>query len=320
MRTAALTLVTFVALGYAANAQKFSLLPQVGFENSKTTIRYNGLSSFSPLGGVKFSPQISLRLNYESKQGHGLFLGVATSRSLVSFSFADPENGMNNYTATTSDMRLRLEGGYQFSSKPIYFNKNKTNQSSAAKPDQKNAGKKNCSSHTAGSQCAKNYTSSSRCSDNANKVKPQTQKSKGTWIRIQPSVGMAYIPTVKAGVVSKTQGSQTLYEYRAGNWNTALITGTGFEFGKNSTRQFTISINYIKGIGNLSTETISMASGIKTVTTTLQSAVSGWNMKAGIPFTLGTKKPATRTKTEKKTQQPKINCAQYRIYRCNKTN
>ena len=31
--------------------------------------------------GVKFTPQASLRLNYSSKQGHGFFLGAATSRS-----------------------------------------------------------------------------------------------------------------------------------------------------------------------------------------------------------------------------------------------
>jgi len=322
MRTATLILVSFVAFAYAANAQKFSLLPQVGFENSKTTIRYNDLNSFSPLGGVKFSPQASLRLDYRSKQGHGAFLGVATSRSLVSFSFADPEIAMNNYTATMGDMQLRLEGGYQFSSKPIYFNKNKTNQPSAAKPKQKQEGKKDCSSYSARSQCSKNYSSSNRYSGKANKVKPQAQnRNKGTWVRIQPSVGMAYIPSVKTDVIAKTQGGQTLHEYRAGNWNTALITGAGFEFGRNNTRQFTVSVNYLKGIGNLNTETISTASGTKTVTTTLQSAVSGWNMKVGIPFTLGGKKPAIKTKTEKKTQEPKRNCGQYRIiYRCNKMN
>lgn len=320
MRTATLILVSFVAFAYAANAQKFSLLPQVGFENSKTTIRYNDLNSFSPLGGVKFSPQASLRLNYKSKLGHGFFLGAATSRSLVSFSFANAENGMNNYTATTGDMQLRLEGGYQFSSKPIFFNRNKSKQPTAAKPEQKKAGKTDCSSYSARSQCTKKYNSSS-CSD-AKKTKSQVQnKNKGMWVRIQPSVGMAYIPSGKTDVIAKTQGGQTLYEYRAGNWNTALITGAGFEFGRNNTRQFTVSVNYLKSIGNLNTETISTSSGTKTVTTTLQSAVSGWNMKVGIPFTLGGKKPAIKTKTEKKTQESKRNCGQYRIiYRCNKMN
>src|SRR5215475_5937641 len=112
MRAAALTLLCFVASVYAANSQRFSLLPQVGFENSKTNISYNHLSDFSPIG-IKFSPQASLRLNYSSKQGHGFYLGVASSRSIVHFSFTDPESGMNNFKAVAGNMQLRLEGGYQ---------------------------------------------------------------------------------------------------------------------------------------------------------------------------------------------------------------
>ena len=55
MRTAALTLLSFVAFGYAAKAQKFSLLPQVGFENSKTKIQYNNLFFFFACRGSFFS-------------------------------------------------------------------------------------------------------------------------------------------------------------------------------------------------------------------------------------------------------------------------
>ena len=92
MRTAALTLLSFVAFTLAAKAQKFSLLPQVGFENSKTKILYNNHPSFSP-SGVVFSPQAALQLNYKMKSGHGAYLGAASSRSTVSFSFTDPETG-----------------------------------------------------------------------------------------------------------------------------------------------------------------------------------------------------------------------------------
>ena len=312
MRNAALTILCFVALGYAANAQKFSLLPQVGFENSKTKISYNDLQSFSPLG-TKFSPQASLRLNYSSKQGHGFFLGAASSRSIVSFSFTDPETGMNNFTATTGNMQLRLEGGYQFNTKPISLNKSK--QSSA-----NNTKKKNCSSSSR-SNCSKSY-SSNRCSGNSDKAKqPSFSKNKNSWVRIQPSVGMGFIPAVKTDVVTKTQSGQTTYQYNAGNWNTALIAGAGFEFGRGSTRQFTVSVNYFKGLGNLDEQTISSVSGGKSVTTILESATSGWNVKIGIPFTLGGKKPAIKNRTEKKTEQRKSGCGQYRIiYRCSKSN
>jgi hypothetical protein len=283
MRNAALTLLCFVAIGYAANAQKFSLLPQVGFENSETKISYNNLQSFSPLG-IKFSPQASLRLNYSSKQGHGFFLGVASSRSLVSFNFTDPETGMNNFTATTGNMQWRMEGGYQFSSKPLSLK---------------------CSSSCARS-CSRN--------SNSNKEKqPSLSRNKNSWVRIQPSIGMGFIPAVKSDLVSKTNAGQTTYQYNAGNWNTALIAGTGLEFGRGSTRQFTISINYIKGIGNLNNQVISSEEAGKTVMTTLSSTTSGWSVRAGIPFTLKAKPAAKRSGTKQHR-----GCPYRTMYRCNR--
>ena len=316
MRTAALTLVSLVAFGYATKAQKFSLLPQVGFENSKATIRYNDLSSFSP-AGVSFSPQVGLKFTYTSKPGHGVFLGAASSRSIVPFSFTDPENGMNNYKTTTGDMQLRFETGYQFNSKPLYFKKTGTNTVKQA--ENKIAEKKSCSSSSYRSHCLKNKSTASRSATPGKQKQTLQSTNRGSWVRLQPSVGMGFIPAVKTDVITKIENGQTAYEYRAGNWNTALMTGMGFEFGKNKTRLFTLSINYFKGIGNLDKQTISTVTATKTLTTQLQSKVSGWNMRIGVPFTLGAKKPAIKQQTQKKTQQSK--CGQYRImYRCNKTN
>lgn len=318
MRNAALTLLCFVALGYAANAQRFSLLPQAGFENSTTKISYNDLRSFSPLG-TKFAPQASLRLNYSSKEGHGFFLGVASNRSLLSFRFTDPEKGMNNFIATTGNMQFQLEGGYQFNSKPIPLNGSK--QPAIKKQTANTSTKKSCGSYAPRSSCSKNYNSSGCRSGNTNKTKqPAQRKTNNSWVRIQPSIGMGFIPSVKTDVTTTTQGAQTTYQYNAGNWNTALMAGAGFEFGKGRTRQFTISLNYFRGIGNLDKQTISSVAGTKSITTTLQSSVSGWNMKIGIPFTLGPKKPAIIKKVEKKTEQ-KSGCGQYKIiYRCVKKN
>ena len=297
MRNAAL-LLFFVAFGYAAMSQRFSLLPQVGFENSKTKISYNDLKAFSPLG-VKFSPQASLRLTYASKQGHGFFVGAATSRSVVSFSFSDPETGRNNFTATSGNMQLRLEGGYQFNSHPISLGKSK--QSSTD-----NATKKNCCSH-----------SHSCCSRSSGKAQqPSLSSGRNSWVRIQPSVGLGFIPGIKSDIIAKTQNGQTAYQYNAGNWNTAVIAGAGFEFGKGSTRQFTVGLNYFKGIGNLDQKTISALSSGKLVTTQLSSATSGWNLKIGIPFTLNAK-----NKTGKRTENRRSGCGQYRmIYRCIRSN
>lgn len=303
MRAAALPILFFVAGSLAANAQRFSLLPQVGFENSTTNISYNDLSSFAP-EGMKFSPQASLRLNYSSKQGHGFFVGVASSRTTVLFSFADPETGMNQFSSTAANMQFRFEGGYQFNSKPIALGKSGSSKSTSAK--------KQCGDYKP-SSCQK--ASASRCG--SSKSSPAAAKSssapKGSWMRIQPSIGMGYNPFTMDNVVSTTKNGQAVTEYRAGNWNTALIVGTGVEFGRGKDRLFTVSLNYFKGLGNLDEQDMVLTSGTKAVHTRLDSKVSGWNMRVGIPFTLA-KKPATK---KAKTAPAKKHCGQYKvIYRC----
>ena len=316
MRTAALTLVSFVAFGFAAGAQKFSLLPEVGFENSKTKVHYNDLPSFTP-AGITFTPQVGLKFNYTSQKGHGVFLGAANSRSIVEFSFTDPENGMNSFTTTTGCMQWRLESGYQFNSKPLQLKKSGNN--TAKSEENKISEKKQCGSFSFKSHCTKNKTSASRPGGTEKTKQGQGSVAKGSWVRLQPSVGMGFIPSVKTNVVTETHNGLTTYEYRAGNWNTALMTGMGFEFGKNNSRLFTLSVNYFKGIGNLDKETITTEIGAKTLTTQLQSEVSGWNMRIGIPFTLGAKK--TVKQQPEKTQQRKTSCSQYRnMYHCTKTN
>jgi hypothetical protein len=296
MRNAALILFFFVAFGYAAKSQRFTLLPQVGFENSMTKVNYNDLGSFSP-AGAKFSPQASLRLNYSSKQGHGFFIGAATSRSIVAFSFTDPENGMNSFTTTPGDMQVRLEGGYQFSTKPISLGGSKQSSTTATE-------KRNCS-----------HSCSHSCSRSSNKEKPiSSGAGKNSWVRIQPSVGMAYIPFAENDIETNTEAGQTTYEYSAGNWKTAVMAGTGFEFGRGKTRQFTVSVNYFKAIGGLNEKTLTTVSSGKTVTTTLSSASSGWNVRVGIPFTLKAKPKAPAKPVQ---QQRHSGCGQYRVmYRC----
>ena len=130
--------------------------------------------------------------------------------------------------------------------------------------------------------------------------KKSENKNKGGWVRLQPSMGIGFIAAPKTDIVTKTDGSLTAYEYRAGNWNTAFLTGMGFEFGRNNQRLMNVSINYFKGIGNMNKQTVSNESGIKTTYATLESNASGWNMRVGIPFTLAEKKPG------KQKMQPKL--------------
>ena len=298
----------------AMNAQKLSLTPQVGFENSRTSVNYNDLGSFAPLGG-EFNPQVSLRLDYKFKQGFGPYIGVSTSRSGVLYSFNDIENGMTAYTATKANMQLRMEAGYQYTTKPIFFNKAKQSTSTSKT---KSSGKSSCGSYSYRSSCSKNSSSqSSRCQSKNTATKKVENKNKGGWVRLQPSMGIGYIAAPKTDIVTKTDGSLTAYEYRAGNWNTAFLTGMGFEFGRNNQRLLNVSINYFAGIGNMNKQTISNESGIKTSHASLESKASGWNMRVGIPFTLAEKKPA-KQKSVNKTKKTS-GCDKMRIeykYRC----
>ena len=209
-------------------------------------------------------------------------------------------------------MQVRLEGGYQYSSKPIFFKG--SGQSSKSSTTKTSGEKSSCHAYRS---CCMRSSASYHCSGSKSKTsntKPSPSKNKGGWMKIQPSIGVAFIPWVQDNVVSKTGNGQTAYEYAAGNWTNAVIAGTGFEFGRNKTRLFTVSINYFKGIGNLNTQTIESVSGSKVVTTTLKSAASGWNMRVGIPFTLGAKNNSSKTKSS---QHKTGGCSQYRtIYRC----
>ena len=287
----------FIVSSLAMNGQKLSLTPQVGFESSKTTVNYNSLGSFAPMGNV-VSPQLNLRLDYKFKQGFGPYIGASTSRSGVLYNFNNLETGMNVYNATKANMQVRLEAGYQFTTNPILFKKaKKPTTTSTTKPT--TTKKSSCGNYSYRSNCSKNYSSqlSSRCQSKSSTAKKAESKNKGGWVRLQPSMGVGYIFAPKTDIVSKTDGVQTTYEYRAGNWNTAFLTGMGFEFGRNTQRLLNVSINYFKAIGNMGKQTVSSVSEIKTTHATLESGSSGWNMRIGIPFTLIPEKKQGNPKT-----------------------
>ena len=296
MRSVALSGL-FIVSALAMNAQKLSLTPQVGFENSRTSVNYNNLGSFAPLGG-EFNPQVSLRLDYKFKQGFGPYIGASTSRSGVLYNFNDVENGMNLYNATKANMQVRLEAGYQYTTKPIFFKPRQTSTTTSSKT--KSPAKSSCGNYTYRSSCSGSSSSqSSHCQSKTSSAKKVENKNKGGWVRLQPSIGVGYIAAPTTDLVPKTGGGQTTYEYRAGNWNTAFLTGMGFEFGRNNQRLLNVSINYFAGIGNMEKQTISSESGIKTNYATLESKASGWNMRIGIPFTLAEKKSGKHTSTNK---------------------
>ena len=228
----------FVLMSCVTNAQ-FSIQPQIGLENSRTTIKSNEFASFSPMG-MQFAPRLAVRMNYKFKTGHGVFFGVATSSQAVEFKFTDPQAARTTYKATEKGLQLHLEGGYQYSTKPIALGKagsaNKAGHRCGSGEQHKCISKPGCGQHS----------STSHCSKTSNKT---TAANKGWYMRIVPSAGLAFIPSGAEKIETETKGGQTTYEYKAG-WNTAFIAGTAFEFGSLKQSKFVVSVNFLKGLGN----------------------------------------------------------------------
>jgi hypothetical protein len=335
MRTAILFCL-FAVFGYTATAQ-FSIQPQLGFENAGTKVDYNNLSSFSP-GNAKVSPQVALRLDYKFKQMHGPYIGLATSRSIVEYRFSDPETGRDNYTAARGNTQIRMEAGYQLSTKPIYIKSKATASSLLKSRCQKssdyysamtstnhcqkktqdysvNSPKGHCQKYMEGSSCGRKSEAAKKAVSN-----------KGSWVRLLPSLGIAYMPSVPSTEIeNKSVGGQSLYQYNAGNWRTAITGGLGFQFGRNTHQGFIVSLNYLKGMGSgLDTKSLTTMEGNKLTNTSLSSTASSWNLRMGIPISLSKKKPLAKEQVivTEKIYKAENKCGQYKtLYksRCNRT-
>ncbi|MFL5808699.1 MAG: hypothetical protein ACJ749_04210 [Flavisolibacter sp.] len=275
MKSAAFVGVLCMLLALTAKAQ-LTLLPQIGIDRSKTTIHYNDISSFSPLDG-QASFKANLRLDYRFRKGHGPYLGIGTSPGVVDFSFADPSSAVNNYKATTGSLQWKFEAGYQYTSKSIPFGKQ---QASAPKEQNRCGG----SHYGCGSK--------------------QRVASNRTNLKLQPSVGIAYSPSVDNKMSTLANG----YSYSTGNWKTAFVSGLAFEFGKGKERIMTWSFQYAKGLGSDHTETIEQMQAGKPVINSFSSSTSIWSMSVGIPFSLSKTNKHTITKSTNYNSKQKQDC------------
>jgi hypothetical protein len=312
MRPLIFTSIILFFISLTASAQ-LSITPQIGLENTRTTVFYNELTGYLPLSG-QLSPQLALRAEYKFKQQHGPFIGVSTSRSVVAYQFDNPETGMKMFNAAAADMQLRFEGGYQFSSKPIYFGKSAAKKSPAASPvkatQYRSFNKQYGNYYSGKGQCGRNYNKARE--DGAAATQAKKAEEKGWYMAIQPMLGAAVIPSVNGNLQAKTTGTAPTYIYQAGNWNTALITGAGFEFGQNVQKKFVITVQYLKGVGNLDKTEIHTMSGAKQATTTLRSDASAWSVRAGIPISLAKKKPAVKQVVSEQPRKTEKKCGEYK--------
>jgi hypothetical protein len=291
----------FVLMSCVTNAQ-FSIQPQIGLENSRTTIKSNEFASFSPTG-MQFAPRLAARMNYKFKTGHGLFFGVSTSSKAVEFKFTDPQAARTTYTATDKGLQLHLEGGYQYSIKPIALGKagpaNRTGHRCGGGEQHKCASKAGCGQY-----------STSHCSKTSDKT---TTGNKEWYMRIVPSAGIAFKPSGAEKIETESKGGQTTYLYKAG-WNTAFIAGATFGFGSLKQSRFVVSINYLKSLGNKERTINTIVNG-KPNTTSLRSGASGFNVSLGIPVNLKKNKSYSQKKEcLRSNYNYQHRCSQYRIY------
>lgn len=298
-----LILPLFALISYSSNAQ-FSIQPQIGIETSRTTVNLNDLASFSPMG-MQIAPRLSVRMAYQLKTGHGAFLGIATSSPAVEFKFNDPQLAQTSYTASAKELGLRLEGGYQFSSKPITLRKPVYTKVFSNRSGHRNGG---------GEQ--RIYGGQGRCGQrsSARDFSPSSyrtiEKVKGLYMRIKPSAGLAFASS-ESNIETETKGGQTTYEYEAG-LNTALIAGTAFEFGSRNQTKFVVSLNYLKSLGNNS-QTLTTGSVVKPNINTFSSRTSGFNLSVGIPISLKKKAEATAQPKQCNRSSYEGRCGRYKM-------
>ncbi|TMI63515.1 MAG: hypothetical protein E6H07_12090 [Bacteroidetes bacterium] len=299
-----------LALIVQVGQSQLTFTPRIGFENAQTCVSINDGNFISPLSN-QFTPQAGARFDYKFKKGgHGVFAGISTSNTAVAFSFTNPEQSLTNNFSSRSSTQVRLEGGYQFNTKPILFKSN----SNKSKPAQQR--KTGCSKGESNMKhgCGSYSRSSSHCGKSNTSSAKQKSSKQPMQMRLQPQLGMAYIPSVENDFDVKTEATQSVYTYYAGNWNTAVIGGMGFEFAKGKNKLFQVNVQYLKGIGNLGNTTLTTHDGSKSVETKFSSRASSWSLNFGVPISFA-KKPSSNKK-QTNCQQQRTHCEQKTQYRC----
>jgi hypothetical protein len=213
-------------------------------------------------------------MDYLINKLHGPFVGVATNRSVVNYEFTNPETGDKEFTASPGDWKLRLEAGYQVSSKPIALGR------TAKQPAVK------------GQDAAINPCIARKMMQ----AQAAAAKKSVMNLRIQPYAGMAFVPDPQTAINTAFRSNEMVYQYNAANWTSAFITGVNLAFAKGTVNKYVIGVQYLKGIGNLNTETLTTPLENKELNTQLSSAASAWNITVGMPLNFSKNKQVAPAK------------------------
>jgi hypothetical protein len=284
MKPAAITGI-FMLLTVCVHAQ-LTLMPQAGFERTPTRVTYNTVVNFTPSIQTDFKG--ALRLDYRFKQGYGPYIAIGTSPAVVNITFDNPASAMTNIKTTATSLQWRMEAGMQYSTKAIKLGKT-NHKSSLSRAESRTTSSFGCGARM-------------HCGNKMKTSKP----GKELHLRIQPAAGFAYIPANNKDF----EKGATLYQYTAGNYNSAFVSAMGFELGKGKQRLVTLSVHYTKGLGNLDTKTMVSEESGKPLATSFKSESSSWGVTVGVPFTISKAKEPAARKTSSHCQ---TGCGQYRM-------
>jgi hypothetical protein len=293
-----LLLLGCALLAATAAHTQFSLLPYAGFEQSRNTLGYGNTLSAS---GINGNVKAGLKMLMQHKGGHTPFINLTTNPAPVRFAFDNAGSLINSFRQ--SGLQFRLEGGYQYNSKPIFFGKKSmaSQRSTSFTPTANSFERKSCGSMTYRSHCCARKA--------ASKAAPV---NKSLNMRLQPSLALAYVPAATKGVEQTANG----FEYTAGSWKTALVPAMGFEFAKGNSRLFTLGVFYTRPLAQKDETVTSFREG-KTYTTNLQPQTSTWGLTLGVPLSFS--KTTKTTKVVKPTSE-KRECTRMYYRRCMQLN
>lgn len=252
-----LLLIAFSLLAATTLNAQFSLIPQLGIEQSKTSLNYGSGATAAVVNG---NLKAALKMDYNIK-GHTPFINLTTAPAPVNFVFDNSGALINSFQS--SALKFRIEAGYQFTSKAIQLGKQSAAKASATS---------STSSNKQG-RCGMR----ARCAQaRANKFSNQT---KALNMRLQPAIAFAYVPSATNSITNTADG----INYKTAAYKTAVVPSMGFEFAKGRTPIFSLNVFYTKPLTQSSTSTM-IGTGSKTFSLPLQTTASSWGLMLGIPI------------------------------------
>jgi hypothetical protein len=247
MRNIYIALLTVLTTSLFTNAQQLVLTPQVGYQNSKTRTLFNNSPYYVP--GSDNTAMLGLRLNYQSKKGHGPYISAGLVSTTSNYDLMDLGIGYHSLLGITTDA-FRVQAGYQWNSKPLYFKRIWDNRMSPAEF--------------------------------------AAQKKKGWSVRFQPYIGAGIDFRRGNDGNDIAQINNTSIVTYSNRRNFHIASGINLEFGRNDKKKFTLGIGYVQSIGSCSqNSTYIQNSGSGNIyQTQLCGRTSGFHVTLGIPLTL----------------------------------